>query len=142
MSSKPRCRLTESPLTLLKSRTLFGRPGFAQIFSGLATNIENGSYLQGREATLRTRLGVFFCGVSRPEESEIDGSAQPARKSHQARGDEGQVREHRCQVFQGAFLGCMYKLSTDNVFAFKMLVPPFHVVTGGQLILDDEDPHF
>ncbi|EIW70423.1 hypothetical protein TREMEDRAFT_68048 [Tremella mesenterica DSM 1558] len=50
------------PLTLLRSRTLFGRPDFRQIFSSLSNSIENGSYLQGREASLRTRLGVYFCG--------------------------------------------------------------------------------
>ncbi|WVQ80783.1 hypothetical protein IAT38_002888 [Cryptococcus sp. DSM 104549] len=50
------------PLTLLQSRTLFGRPNYKQIFSTLATSIENGSYLPGREATLKTRLGVYFCG--------------------------------------------------------------------------------
>ncbi|OCF38714.1 hypothetical protein I317_07499 [Kwoniella heveanensis CBS 569] len=52
------------PLTLLQSRTLFGRPNFTQIFSLLVQSIESGGYLPGREATLRTRLGVFFCGVS------------------------------------------------------------------------------
>ncbi|WVQ99607.1 hypothetical protein IAU59_006743 [Kwoniella sp. CBS 9459] len=52
------------PLTLLQSRTLFGRPNYSQIFSSLVQSIEGGAYLPGREATLKTRLGVFFCGPS------------------------------------------------------------------------------
>lgn len=54
-----------SPLTLLRSRTLFGRPAFGQIFSSICKSIDGGSYLPGREATLKTRLGVYYCGVSR-----------------------------------------------------------------------------
>ncbi|ORX35783.1 ferric reductase NAD binding domain-domain-containing protein [Kockovaella imperatae] len=50
------------PLTLLRTRTLFGRPDFQQIFSALAASINGGSYLVGREATLKTRLGVYYCG--------------------------------------------------------------------------------
>ena len=53
-----------SPLTLLHTRTLFGRPNFKQIFTALADSINGGSYLVGREATLKTRLGVYYCGVS------------------------------------------------------------------------------
>ncbi|WVF71263.1 hypothetical protein IAT40_006066 [Kwoniella sp. CBS 6097] len=52
------------PLTLLQSRTLFGRPNYTQIFRSLVQSIESGGYLPGREATLKTRLGVFFCGPS------------------------------------------------------------------------------
>ncbi|OCF60711.1 hypothetical protein L486_00349 [Kwoniella mangroviensis CBS 10435] len=50
------------PLTLLQSRTLFGRPNYKQIFHSLISSIESGSYLPGREATLKSRLGVYFCG--------------------------------------------------------------------------------
>ncbi|WVW83996.1 hypothetical protein I302_106021 [Kwoniella bestiolae CBS 10118] len=52
------------PLTLLQSRTLFGRPNYKQIFNSLISGIESGSYLPGREATLKTRLGIYFCGPS------------------------------------------------------------------------------
>ncbi|WWC62059.1 uncharacterized protein I303_104648 [Kwoniella dejecticola CBS 10117] len=52
------------PLTLLQSRTLFGRPNYRQIFTSLISSIESGSYLPGREATLKTRMGVYFCGPS------------------------------------------------------------------------------
>ncbi|TYJ54144.1 hypothetical protein B9479_005242 [Cryptococcus floricola] len=52
------------PLTLLQSRTLFGRPNFKQIFQSLGTSLSNGTYLPGLEATLKTRVGVYFCGPS------------------------------------------------------------------------------
>ena len=52
-----------SPLTLLRTRTLFGRPRFDEIFPSLTEAIEKGSYLPGREASLRTKVGVYFCGV-------------------------------------------------------------------------------
>jgi hypothetical protein len=55
-----------SPLTLLRSRTMYGRPPFEQIFQSLTQSIEQGQYLPGREATLKTRLGVYFCGVRLP----------------------------------------------------------------------------
>ncbi|ORY32825.1 FAD-binding domain-domain-containing protein [Naematelia encephala] len=54
--------MINDPLTLLRSRTLFGRPDFRQIFTSLAQTIESGSYLPGREASLKSRIGVFFCG--------------------------------------------------------------------------------
>ncbi|WWC70077.1 uncharacterized protein I206_104023 [Kwoniella pini CBS 10737] len=50
------------PLTLLQSRTLFGRPNYKLFFNNLISNIENGNYLPGRESTLKTRLGIYFCG--------------------------------------------------------------------------------
>lgn len=53
-----------SPLTLLRSRTLYGRPDFKQVFTALARGIDGGGYLPGREGSLKTRLGVFYCGVS------------------------------------------------------------------------------
>ena len=56
--------IRRSPLTLLRTRTMFGRPDFKQIFQSLTASIDGGSYLVGREATLKTRLGVYYCGVS------------------------------------------------------------------------------
>lgn len=53
-----------SPLTKLRSRTLYGRPDFHSFFANLATSIDNGSYLPGREARLKNRVGVYYCGVS------------------------------------------------------------------------------
>jgi hypothetical protein len=48
---------------------MYGRPPFEQIFQSLTQSIEQGQYLPGREATLKTRLGVYFCGVRLPAAS-------------------------------------------------------------------------
>ncbi|KAL7411134.1 ferric reductase NAD binding domain-containing protein [Mrakia frigida] len=50
------------PLTNLRTRTLFGRPNFKQIFSTITEAVEGGSYLPGREASLQSKVGVYFCG--------------------------------------------------------------------------------
>ncbi|KAF8310554.1 hypothetical protein DL93DRAFT_2126443 [Clavulina sp. PMI_390] len=50
------------PLTLLRARTLFGRPDWKAIYSNLRMAIESGAYIPGREATLKTKVGTFFCG--------------------------------------------------------------------------------
>lgn len=50
------------PLTLLRTRTLFGRPDWKSIYSNLRMAIEGGGYLPGREASLKTSVATFFCG--------------------------------------------------------------------------------
>ncbi|KAK4054161.1 hypothetical protein OIV83_001187 [Microbotryomycetes sp. JL201] len=50
------------PLTHLKSRTRFGRPNFPSILTTLARQVETGEYLPGREASVKTNVGVFYCG--------------------------------------------------------------------------------
>ena len=50
------------PLTLLRTRTLFGRPDWKSIYTRMRIAIESGAYLPGREASLRTKVGTFFCG--------------------------------------------------------------------------------
>lgn len=50
------------PLTLLRTRTMFGRPDWKSIYTNLRTAIEGGAYLPGREASLRTNVGTYFCG--------------------------------------------------------------------------------
>lgn len=52
------------PLTLLRSRTTFGRPDWKSVYGRLRTAIETGQYLPGRESALRTKVGTFFCGPS------------------------------------------------------------------------------
>lgn len=52
------------PLTLLRTRTLFGRPDWKSVYSNLRMAIESGRYLPGREASLKTSVATFFCGVS------------------------------------------------------------------------------
>ncbi|CAE6383066.1 unnamed protein product [Rhizoctonia solani] len=50
------------PLTLLRTRTIFGRPDWRAVYGRLRMAIESGQYLPGREAALRTKVGTFFCG--------------------------------------------------------------------------------
>ncbi|KZP00841.1 NADPH oxidase [Calocera viscosa TUFC12733] len=52
------------PLTLLRSRTMFGRPDWKSVFGRLRMAIEGGQYLPGRESTLKTRVGTYYCGPS------------------------------------------------------------------------------
>ncbi|KAG8899927.1 hypothetical protein FRB99_006355 [Tulasnella sp. 403] len=53
---------TFDPLTLLRSRTLFGRPDWKSIYTNIRMAIEGGQYLPGREASLKTKVGTYFCG--------------------------------------------------------------------------------
>ncbi|ORY89731.1 ferric reductase NAD binding domain-domain-containing protein [Leucosporidium creatinivorum] len=50
------------PLTNLRSRTHFGRPDFTTIFNTIRNQIELGHYLPGRESSLKTKVGVYYCG--------------------------------------------------------------------------------
>lgn len=46
------------PLTLLRTRTMYGRPDWKSIYSNIRMAIENGGYLPGREASLKTSVAV------------------------------------------------------------------------------------
>jgi NADPH oxidase len=50
------------PLTLLRTRTMYGRPDWKAIFLRLRTSIESGQYLPGSGSQLKTRVGTYFCG--------------------------------------------------------------------------------
>lgn len=50
------------PLTLLRTRTMYGRPDWKSIYTNLRTAIESGQYLPGSSSQLRTRVGTYFCG--------------------------------------------------------------------------------
>lgn len=50
------------PLTLLRTRTMYGRPDWKTIFSRIRSAIETGQYLPGQNAELKTRVGTYFCG--------------------------------------------------------------------------------
>jgi len=50
------------PLTLLRTRTMYGRPDWKTIYSRIRTAIETGQYLPGQNAELKTRVGTYFCG--------------------------------------------------------------------------------
>ena len=52
------------PLTQLRTGTQFGRPDFVKIFGALRDGISNQTYIGGLEKSLRTNVGVYFCGPS------------------------------------------------------------------------------
>jgi len=55
---------TTDPLTELKSRTNFGRPDFKRLLTGMREGILDRTYLSGLEGSMRTNVGVYFCGPS------------------------------------------------------------------------------
>lgn len=52
------------PLTELKTRTNFGRLDFHRLLTGMRENILDRTYMSGLEGTMRTDVGVYFCGPS------------------------------------------------------------------------------
>ncbi|KMU73245.1 cytochrome b-245 heavy chain subunit beta [Coccidioides immitis RMSCC 3703] len=50
------------PLTELRTGTKFGRPDFKTFFSAMRTGLVDQSYMPGLDASLRTDVGVYFCG--------------------------------------------------------------------------------
>lgn len=52
------------PLTELKARTNFGRPDFHRLLTGMREGINDRTYMSGLEGTMRTNVGVYFCGPS------------------------------------------------------------------------------
>ncbi|KAL9715869.1 hypothetical protein Ac2012v2_000312 [Leucoagaricus gongylophorus] len=50
------------PLTLLRTRTMFGRPDWDSIYSRMRSAIESGSYLPGSKSQLKTKVCTYFCG--------------------------------------------------------------------------------
>ena len=52
------------PLTELKARTNFGRPNFKKLFMSMRDGIMDRTYLNGLEGSMKTTVGVYFCGPS------------------------------------------------------------------------------
>jgi NADPH oxidase 1 len=50
------------PLTLLRTRTMYGRPDWKTIYGNIRGAIETGQYLPGASSQLKTRVGTYFCG--------------------------------------------------------------------------------
>ena len=46
------------PLTLLRSRTMFGRPDWKSIYGRMRQAIESGQYIAGSHSQLKTNVGV------------------------------------------------------------------------------------
>lgn len=67
------------PLTELKSRTNFGRPDFTRLFGAMRDGLLDQTYLSGLEGSLRTDIGVYFCGPSSAAR-DIKGAAKACSK--------------------------------------------------------------
>lgn len=52
------------PLTELKARTNFGRPNFGRMFEAMRNGILDRTYMNGLEGSMKTTVGVYFCGPS------------------------------------------------------------------------------
>jgi NADPH oxidase len=50
------------PFTLLRSRTMFGRPDWMTIYGQMRQAIESGQYIPGSKSQLKTKVGTYFCG--------------------------------------------------------------------------------
>ncbi|KAN0100557.1 Ferric reductase NAD binding domain containing protein [Tylopilus felleus] len=50
------------PLTLLRTRTMFGRPDWKSIYRRIREAIEIGQYLPGNTGQVKTKVGTYFCG--------------------------------------------------------------------------------
>jgi len=50
------------PLTLLRTRTMFGRPDWRSIYLRISQAIQTGRYIHGSNAQLKTKVGTYFCG--------------------------------------------------------------------------------
>jgi len=67
------------PLTLLRSRTMFGRPDWKSIYGRMRQAIESGQYLPGTNSQLKTTVGTYFCGptpiAKAIKEATVDNSS-------------------------------------------------------------------
>ncbi|KAJ7796012.1 NADPH oxidase isoform 1 [Mycena olivaceomarginata] len=50
------------PLTLLRTRTLFGRPDWMSIYGQINQAILGGQYIPGTTEQLKSKVGTYFCG--------------------------------------------------------------------------------
>ncbi|KAI4240641.1 MAG: hypothetical protein L6R40_005008 [Gallowayella cf. fulva] len=71
--------VAKDPLTELTSRTNFGRPDFAKLFGAMRDGIMDGAYIGGLEGSLKTDVGVYFCGPN-PAARDIKRAAKEATK--------------------------------------------------------------
>lgn len=90
------------PLTLLRTRTMFGRPDWKTIYGSMRQAIETGTYLPGTNSQLRTKVGVsahYFSIRSMAHLLRSDILLRPvtARQVYSA----GLQREHKysCELY-------------------------------------------
>jgi len=69
------------PLTLLRSRTMFGRPDWKSIYGRMRQAIESGQYIPGASSQLKTTVGVclmlasFFTLSANPDDARRTSAA-------------------------------------------------------------------
>jgi NADPH oxidase len=64
------------PLTLLRTRTMFGRPDWMTIYGQMRQAIETGQYIPGSKSQLKTKVGTYFCGPGALAKSIKDATVQ------------------------------------------------------------------
>ncbi|GAA5960114.1 hypothetical protein JCM3765_002476 [Sporobolomyces pararoseus] len=64
-------------LTNLRAKTQYGRPKFDLLFNSMRDQIERGAFLPGMESSLKTTVGVYYCGPS-PLAEVIKSAARAA----------------------------------------------------------------
>ncbi|GAA6040015.1 hypothetical protein JCM8097_004739 [Rhodosporidiobolus ruineniae] len=87
-TSKDGGRAGVDPVTHLTARTQYGRPDFAALFRVVREGIEGGTYLPGRESSLRTTVGVFYCGPT-PLAKQLKAQTKAASSASRAREGDG-----------------------------------------------------
>jgi hypothetical protein len=98
------------PLTLLRTRTMFGRPDWKNIYSRMRQAIEAGQYLPGQTSQLRTKVGVRTSPSSdfmaRADILLADLLLRPDADREGAQGghDRGVERKRQLHLCQGALL--------------------------------------
>lgn len=69
------------PLTLLRSRTMFGRPDWSTIYGQMRQAIESGQYVPGSKSQLKTKVCTYFCGPSVLAKAIKDATIQNSNSS-------------------------------------------------------------
>ena len=103
------------PLTLLRTRTMYGRPDWNSIYTNIRNAIETGQYLPGSKSQLRTRVGTYFCGVC--SDTYLHGCSSlmlPLIAQRSGQGDSrcvrrGDFRDRQIRFRKGTLLDKRYK---------------------------------
>jgi hypothetical protein len=102
------------PLTLLRSRTMFGRPDWMSIYGRMRQAIEAGQYIPGSNEQLKSRVGVSaVVDLSSNEPthnvsfSDLLLRSWCSRQGHQRGHRSSQLRKCRLHVCQGSHDLCI-----------------------------------
>lgn len=133
------------PLTELKSRTNFGRPDFCRLFTTMRDGILDRSYLNGLEGSMRTTVGVYFCGPSAagklcpdPSSFHRDPCTDNIRSSRYQEGMQGRhCPGGRLPLLEGALLNgvflivCLFLNTKSCLWGVSPQIPtlPKHYTT-------------